>query len=144
MTIPHLLVLLTCCLPLKHLRLNSAYGHRIHPVTRHPQFHSGIDLQAHSDTVYAIFGGHVQVGYHRILGVYLHVRDGALISTYGHLSGLFLTSGHVRAGEAIAITGATGRVTGAHLHLSISYHGRQLDPLVFLYQTCIKNQHHEH
>jgi murein DD-endopeptidase MepM/ murein hydrolase activator NlpD len=50
-------LLLCCCLPLKHLHLNSAYGNRVHPITRQSKFHNGIDLKAHNDTVYAISAG---------------------------------------------------------------------------------------
>jgi len=54
-------------------------------------------------------------------------------SIYGHLSEIaVLPDEPVMAGQAIGITGATGRVTGEHLHFSIKYQGRELSPLAFL------------
>lgn len=137
------LLFICCCLPLKHLHLNSAYGYRKHPVTRQYRFHNGIDLYARKDTVFAIMEGNVTVGYDDLLGIYIKISEGRLICTYGHLSALLISAGPVVCAKPIAITGATGRVTGEHLHLSISYDGQPLDPLKFLYQLTIKSNNHE-
>lgn len=120
-------------LPLRVLVLTSVFGYRTHPVTGKYAFHSGIDLRANYDTVYTITPGQISIGYRALLGIYVTVSDGCLICTYGHLSQV-LAAGYVRAGTPIAISGATGRVTGPHLHLSIRYKSRPLDPLIFLYQ----------
>jgi len=138
-----LLWLAYCCLPLKHLQLNSAYGYRVHPVTKQFKFHSGIDLKARGDTVFAISSGKVSIGYNSYLGVFSTVQDSSLKIIYGHLSALLLTEGPVAAGEPIGITGATGRVTGEHLHLAISYRNHPIDPLRFLYQLTLNKKHHE-
>jgi len=131
------------CLPLHHLSSTSAYGFRIHPITRQYRFHNGIDLRASRDTVFAISDGNAQIGYDDLLGVYIKIKDEKLVCTYGHLSAILIGAGPVTSGQPIAITGATGRVTGEHLHLSISYDGRPLDPLKFLYQLMIKSNNHE-
>jgi murein DD-endopeptidase MepM/ murein hydrolase activator NlpD len=136
------LLVCCCCLPLKNLRLNSAYGYRVHPVTNQYKFHNGVDLHARQDTVFAISGGESTIGYDDYLGVYIKVNDANFSVTYGHLSMLF-AGVQVKEGDPIAITGATGRVTGEHLHLSISYNGRPIDPIKFLYQTTIKPNNHE-
>jgi murein DD-endopeptidase MepM/ murein hydrolase activator NlpD len=136
-------LLLCCCLPLKHLHLNSAYGNRVHPITRQSKFHNGIDLKARNDTVYAISAGASTISYNSILGIYIKITDGNFICTYGHLSILLIGNGQVIEGMPIAITGSTGRVTGEHLHLSISYDGHPIDPLKFLYQITIKSNNHE-
>jgi len=137
------LILLCCCLPLKHLHVNSAYGYRVHPITKQFTFHKGIDLRANRDTVYAVSGGVASIGYNEMLGVYITISDGRLCCIYGHLSALLIGAGPVACGDPIAITGATGRVSGPHLHLSISYDGQPLDPLKFLYQLTIKSNNHE-
>lgn len=125
-------IMLCCCLPLKSLHLTSGYGYRVHPITKQYQFHQGIDLQAKHDTVFAISSGDAQVGYNSLLGFYIKISDGHLCCTYGHLSVFLLNNGAVQQGDPIAITGATGRVTGEHLHLSITYDGHPLNPLKFL------------
>lgn len=121
-------------LPLHHLVLTSGYGYRVHPVTGQFSFHSGIDLRARHDTVFAVCEGVVKsCGYDKLLGVYILLGHSAFESSYGHLSQLFVLPGDtVNAGDPIALTGATGRVTGEHLHFSIKYWQRPLDPLKFL------------
>ncbi|MFD1256943.1 M23 family metallopeptidase [Mucilaginibacter terrae] len=134
-----LISLCLVCLPLKHLRLNSAFGYRTHPLSGIRRMHDGIDLHARSDTVYAIMDGLVSyTGYDSALGIHISLQHGAVLSGYGHLSRpLVMPGDSVRAGEPIGITGATGRVTGEHLHLSIFYRGRYIDPIQFFYQTLI-------
>jgi len=127
------------CLPLKFLRLNSPFGYRTHPLSGIRRMHDGVDLHARSDTVFAIMDGRVSyTGYGNRLGIHICLQHGAFSSLYGHLRRpLVMPDDSVRAGEAIGITGATGRVTGEHLHLSIRYRGRYIDPIQFFYQTLI-------
>jgi murein DD-endopeptidase MepM/ murein hydrolase activator NlpD len=129
-------------LPLRHLSITSDFGYRIHPITKQYQFHSGIDLRAHADTVFAIIGGRAIVGFDPVLGINIRLSSDDLQITYGHLSQV-LTIDSVNAGDPIAITGATGRVTGEHLHLSIKYKGQPINPLKFLYELTIKTNPHE-
>lgn len=132
-------------LPLRHLTLTSPYGYRIHPVTGKQSFHAGIDLRAHNDTVFAIAGGVViTAGYNSFLGIYISLDHNGLQSIYGHLSQIWVFPGEdVVSGQAIAISGATGRVTGGHLHFSVLYQGKPIDPLKFLYHLLKYNQNHE-
>lgn len=131
------------CLPLKYLHLNSPFGYRIHPVTRKYTFHAGVDLSARHDTVFAMMNGFVnQTGYGQHLGIYIALGHDQLQFVYGHLSQVFVTPGDsVTTGQPIGITGATGRVTGEHLHLAVINHGKYIDPIKFLYETLIKNNH---
>jgi murein DD-endopeptidase MepM/ murein hydrolase activator NlpD len=133
------------CLPLHHLILTSAYGGRIHPITGKPAFHAGIDLRARSDTVFSIMDGIVlAAAYDVSLGIYIRLDHGGIQSVYGHLSQVFVTPGDtVYAGRPIALTGATGRVTGEHLHFAVFYRGRPLDPIGFLYRIIINSNHTE-
>lgn len=130
------------CLPLKHLKINSAYGYRIHPLTGKYALHAGVDLKAHHDTVYAILSGLVKsTGYDNGLGMNIRLAHGAVESIYGHLSQIFvLTTDSVSAGEPIGITGATGQVTGEHLHFSICYRHQYINPIKFLYELLIKQE----
>ncbi len=123
------------CLPLNHLLPTSGYGWRVHPITGKFQFHRGVDLAARHDTVFNVLDGAVcQIGYNRLIGNYILItHPGDVQSLYGHLSIIAVLPGEqVTAGQAIGITGATGRVTGEHLHFSIKYRGRELSPLAFL------------
>lgn len=137
----HLLIALCCCLPLKHIDLTSGYGYRVHPITKQYHFHNGIDLSARSDTVFAIAAGTASVGYNGLIGLYVRITDGQFCAIYGHLSKILLSNSVVTAGTPIAITGATGRVTGEHLHLTIKYGSNYLDPLKFLFELIKPNNH---
>ena len=122
-------------LPLKHLKQTSGFGWRIHPITGEFQFHEGIDLAARNDTVFSIMNGVVtKIGNNPLIGNYILITHaGDVQSIYGHLSIIaVLPDDQVTAGQPIGITGATGRVTGEHLHFSIKYHGHELSPLAFL------------
>ncbi|GGA94917.1 M23 family metallopeptidase [Mucilaginibacter rubeus] len=121
--------------PLKHLKQTSGFGWRIHPITGEFHFHKGVDLAARNDTVFSIMNGVVcKIGNNPLIGNYIlitHPDD--VQSLYGHLSAIaVLPDDKVTAGQLIGITGATGRVTGEHLHFSIKYHGHELSPLAFL------------
>lgn len=121
-------------LPLHLLKVNSGFGHRVHPVTGQPDFHKGVDLAAHYDPVFSIMDGKVRAtGYNPILGSYVRIMHGQFQSIYGHLSHILVLSGdEIASGQPIGITGATGRVTGQHLHFSIKFGERYLNPLFFL------------
>jgi murein DD-endopeptidase MepM/ murein hydrolase activator NlpD len=136
------------CLPLRSLKINSSFGYRVHPVTGKYTFHAGVDLRARGDTVFAVLPGRViAMGFHPLLGVFVKLDHGDLTSCYGHLSQVFVLAGDsVRAGSPVGITGASGRVTGEHLHFSVSFHGRAIDPIQFLLniqQLNLKSNHHE-
>ena len=65
--------------------------------------------------------------------VYIDHKNG-YITHYGHLSSYKVRVGQkVRAGQLIAKSGASGRVTGPHLHFTIKKGDRSLDPLKFLW-----------
>jgi murein DD-endopeptidase MepM/ murein hydrolase activator NlpD len=130
------------CLPLKHLKINSDFGYRIHPLTGRYALHEGVDFKARHDTVYAILDGSVKsVGYDNGLGINIRLFHGEVESIYGHLSEILVTTqDSVSAGQPIGITGATGRVTGEHLHFSIRYRHRYINPIKFLYELLIKQE----
>jgi murein DD-endopeptidase MepM/ murein hydrolase activator NlpD len=49
---------------------------------------------------------------------------------YAHMSKVRVRRGDfVAAGARIGDIGATGRVTGAHLHFEVRYHGEPIDPV---------------
>ena len=121
--------------PLKSFVLTSGYGARIHPVTgERGKFHCGIDLRAFYEPVYSVLDGEVaNVGFGPVIGNFVRVKSGGFILTYGHLSLALAAAGQqVHAGEALAISGESGRVTGPHLHFNVNYSGQSINPLKFL------------
>jgi murein DD-endopeptidase MepM/ murein hydrolase activator NlpD len=121
-------------LPLPQLRVNSSFGKRIHPITRQPGLHNGVDLAASCDPVLSIMDGTISyTGYNFKLGNYIRITHGEFQSIYGHLSYIRVRPGEpVTAGEFIGITGSTGRVSGEHLHFSIRFKDKYINPLHFL------------
>ena len=56
-----------------------------------------------------------------------------LLSLYLHLSAFKVKEGdQVHTGEAVALSGGTGRATGPHLHLAVRWQGIYLSPAILL------------
>jgi murein DD-endopeptidase MepM/ murein hydrolase activator NlpD len=129
-------------LPLLQLRVNSPFGKRIHPVTGQPDLHKGVDLAARCDPVLSVMDGTVSsTGSNPILGSFIRITHGEFQSIYGHLSYILVKPGEpVTAGRVIGITGSTGRVTGEHLHFSIRFRDKYLNPLHFLKSLLLPEQ----
>ena len=105
-------------------RVTSDYGYRTHPVTGQTQsFHNAVDLAAPAGSMLTTStNGTVEdVGYQKNLGNYATVRDENGYSyTFGHLDSPSVKTGQtVSAGDVIGQQGATGRVTGEHVHYSV-------------------------
>lgn len=121
-------------LPLKQLVVTSPYGYRIHPISGKRAFHHGTDFSASADTVYAVIDGLVEsTGYHHALGRFVRLNHGQITTVYGHLSAIGVQQGQlVKSGQALAITGSTGKSTGEHLHFTVKYDGRTVNPMILL------------
>ena len=53
-----------------------------------------------------------------------------LYSYFAHLSNIFVEKGDVvELGQQVGLAGATGRVTGPHLHWTLRMNGARVDPL---------------
>lgn len=118
------------CVPLDTLIITSSYGYRIDPFTEKRKFHYGTDFQTYSYNVYAMMPGRVhRIGYNKTLGNYIELDHGDFRVTYAHLHTVIgEKNDYVRAGQSVGITGNTGRSTGEHLHLSIKYKDKSIDP----------------
>jgi murein DD-endopeptidase MepM/ murein hydrolase activator NlpD len=94
--------------------------------------HMGLDLRgARGDTVVAAARGVVVVVDPFLLaGNVVYLNHGAgLLSAYFHLSRQLVEVGDtVEAGEPVGLVGATGRVTGPHLHWVVRYGTTSVDP----------------
>ena len=94
--------------------------------------HMGLDLDGEpGDTVVAVTRGVVALVDEFLLAgniVYLN-HGGGLLSGYFHLSEQLVAAGDtVDAGTPIGRVGATGRVTGPHLHWVVRYGRTSVDP----------------
>lgn len=120
--------------PLDRMVVNSPYGWRCDPFTGKQKLHNGIDFQARNNEVYAMMEGEVtKVGYDSRSGCYITIRHGNYTVSYCHLSkALVRKNTIVKPGEVVAITGNTGRSTGEHLHLSVRYKGKYINPNILL------------
>lgn len=94
--------------------------------------HMGLDLQGlRGDTVVAATRGVVELVEPFLLaGNIVYLNHGAgLLSAYFHLSEQLVSVGDtVEAGEPVGLVGATGRVTGPHLHWVVRYGRTSVDP----------------
>ncbi|MFE1311101.1 M23 family metallopeptidase [Streptomyces sp. NPDC058755] len=103
--------------------------------------HTGIDFHAASGTsVHAVGSGTVvSTGWGGAYGnqIVIRMADG-MYTQYGHLSSIGVVVGQkVLPGQQIGLSGATGNVTGPHLHFearTTSEYGSDVDPIAYLRQ----------
>jgi murein DD-endopeptidase MepM/ murein hydrolase activator NlpD len=119
-------------------RYSSRFGMRKHPVTGKISFHGGLDIAVSSGTwVGAAASGVVILASHNVghygTAVFIDHKNG-YVTHYGHLSYIKVKVGQkVKKGQLIAKSGATGRVTGPHLHFTIKKNNKALDPARFIW-----------
>ncbi|MEV6806713.1 peptidoglycan DD-metalloendopeptidase family protein [Streptomyces sp. NPDC051132] len=98
--------------------------------------HTGLDFPASIGTlIHAVDGGTVTgVGTDGPYGNHLEIdHGGKLVSLYAHMSSILAGLGQVVGqGDVIGKVGATGNVTGPHLHLEARVGGRAVDPMPYL------------
>ncbi len=99
-------------------------------------WHTGLDFDVRTGTdVRASAGGVIiAAGWDGPYGNRIEIDHGnGIITTYNHLSHIAKTSGWVDAGEYIGKSGATGNVTGPHLHFEVTQNGVFVNPASFLW-----------
>ncbi|MFD5339544.1 M23 family metallopeptidase [Streptomyces hawaiiensis] len=101
--------------------------------------HTGVDFHAATGTsVHAVGAGTVvEAGWGGSYGnqIVIKMNDGTY-TQYGHLSSIGVSVGQqVTPGQQIGLSGATGNVTGPHLHFEArtsSEYGSDIDPVAYL------------
>lgn len=130
-------------MPMKEFGISSDCGYRTNPLggIEYPSLHKGIDLVGpHHAPVFAIASGTIAEhwippgqlpGYkgHEAYGGMVVIDHGnGIFSLYAHLSSTLVHEGdYIPKGSMIGRQGATGPVTGEHLHLEII-----IDPMLIL------------
>jgi murein DD-endopeptidase MepM/ murein hydrolase activator NlpD len=117
-------------------RMTSAFGKRrfINDQPRNP--HSGLDIAGATGTpINAPAGGEViETGHFYFNGKTVFLDHGrGLISIFSHMNRIDVEPGQrVDQGEQLGTVGMTGRVTGPHLHWSVSLGNTKVNPRYFL------------
>lgn len=130
--------------PIEGARLSSYYGNRRHPVLGYNRMHKGLDFSAPTGTPIMAAGDGVveRASWYGSFGNYVRIRhNGTYKTIYAHMSkyGRGIKKGvRVQQGQIIGYVGATGRVTGRHLHYEVYMNGTQVNPLTLKIPSGIK------
>lgn len=123
--------------PLKSaFRFTSQFGYRRDPKTGGRRMHSGVDFAAGLGTpLYSTADGVVthagwSSGYGRLVKIQ---HEFGIETRYAHLSRFGVKVGQrVSRGQRIGDMGASGRVTGVHLHYEVRVGGKAVNPMIYI------------
>lgn len=123
--------------PVRSYKLTSAFGMRVHPISKKWKMHDGVDMSAPQGTpIYAAKSGKVTTASYQAggAGYYVSINHGdGFSSVYMHMTHYIVSKGqYVTAGQVIGYVGSTGGSTGPHLHFGISYNGKYVNPMNYV------------
>tara|TARA_R110002124_G_scaffold135697_2_gene298726 strand:- start:37669 stop:39006 length:1338 start_codon:yes stop_codon:yes gene_type:complete len=117
-------------------RFTSSFGYRNDPKNGSRRMHSGVDFAGPVGTpLYSTGDGVVthagwQSGYGRLVKI---EHQFGIETRYAHLSKLRVKVGQrVSRGDRIGDMGASGRVTGPHLHYEVRVGGQAVNPMTYI------------
>jgi murein DD-endopeptidase MepM/ murein hydrolase activator NlpD len=117
-------------------RFTSSFGYRRDPKTGGRRMHSGVDFAAGMGTpLYSTADGVVihagwQSGYGRLVKIQ---HEFGIETRYAHMSRIRVKVGQrVSRGQRIGDMGASGRVTGVHLHYEVRVGGKAVNPMIYI------------
>lgn len=119
------------------LVVTSPFGMRIYPLGNYRRMHYGVDLASPcGDPQYAAADGVIDstmfdVGGGNIVYVNHGIHNGSsYVTSHMHLSAIKVVPGQrVSQGDLIGLSGATGRVTGCHVHFEVWQNGTAINPM---------------
>lgn len=127
--------------PVAYGTISSGFGRRSRPTKGASTYHKGVDYAVPTGTaVRATMAGTVRllsqgsIGWgHYIIIDHGTVNGKKMQSLYAHLSRAIARNGaKVQAGDTIGLSGASGNVTGPHLHFEIHQNGVPTNPLNYV------------
>jgi murein DD-endopeptidase MepM/ murein hydrolase activator NlpD len=130
----------------------SPFGYRASPTGGYTtEFHSGLDFAAPVGSfIHGWWTGRViEVSDNTACGTSVRIQSGSWVHVYCHMTGSagqdsqgrYVTDGEglkiyegqtIQSGQRIGRVGMTGRTTGPHLHWTLKYTGRYVDPAIVL------------
>lgn len=117
-------------------RFTSPFGYRRDPKTGGRRMHKGVDFAGPVGTpLYATADGIVthagwSSGYGRLVKIQ---HEFGIESRYAHQSKIRVKVGQrVSRGQRIGDMGASGRVTGSHLHYEVRIGGKAVNPMIYI------------
>jgi murein DD-endopeptidase MepM/ murein hydrolase activator NlpD len=128
--------LLPSGMPVAQGYVSSGFGGRTDPINGHSGVHLGVDFGAPAGSaILAVADGLVtyadtRSGYGKVIEI---DHGNGFVTRYAHASAFIAHPGQrVRAGEAIAKVGSTGRSTGPHCHFEVWRNGRAVNPMSYV------------
>ena len=121
--------------PVDHVRITSRFNpKRFHPVLKRWKSHRGVDYAGAVGTpIRTTADGRItRRGWSKSYGNVVYIKHkNKYMTVYAHMSkfGKYKKGSWVKQGQIIGYIGATGRVTGPHLHYEFRKNGKHIDPL---------------
>lgn len=111
--------------------ITSRFGLRNPTTETVPKYHTGIDIAANTGTVFvaAMEGRVILVSSQGDYGNHIKIQKDDVITLYAHCDKIYVTEGQeIVQGQELGEVGATGNVTGAHLHFEVRKNENLVNP----------------